>query len=178
MAQEAGSFPPGGGADHQSAEGVEASTFAQDMTMREQVMDIIDAILADSDPKSEGPRNKLRQLIEARPDDPEGALLEHLLETRKASVSEPAVPVRQEVSSVHLESSDAARTVTVPVSQEVREDIQAILADGARVIVECGPGRVLTGLNRRIERNKDIAMLAIEDAESLQQALQACRSNA
>jgi hypothetical protein len=37
---------------------------------------------------------------------------------------------------------------------------------------------VLTGLNRRIERNKDIAMLAIEDAESLQQALQACRSNA
>ena len=129
MAQEAGSFPPGGGAEHQSAEGVEASTFAQDMTMREQVMDIIDAILADSDPKSEGPRNKLRQLIEARPDDPEGALLEHLLETRKASVSEPAVPVRQEVSSVHLESSDAARTVTVPVSREVREDIQAILAD-------------------------------------------------
>ncbi len=58
------------------------------------------------------------------------------------------------------------------------ETIQAILADGARVIVECGPGRVLTGLNRRIERNKDIAMLAIEDAESLQQALQACRSNA
>jgi [acyl-carrier-protein] S-malonyltransferase len=58
------------------------------------------------------------------------------------------------------------------------ETIQAILTGGARVIVECGPGRVLTGLNRRIERNKDIAMLAIEDAESLQQALQACRSNA
>lgn len=58
------------------------------------------------------------------------------------------------------------------------ETIQAILKGGARVIVECGPGRVLTGLNRRIERNKDIAMLAIEDAESLQQALQACRSNA
>lgn len=58
------------------------------------------------------------------------------------------------------------------------ETIRAILAGGARVIVECGPGRVLTGLNRRIERNKDIAMLAIEDAESLQQALHACRSNA
>lgn len=58
------------------------------------------------------------------------------------------------------------------------ETIRAMLADGARVIVECGPGRVLSGLNRRIERNKDIAMLAIEDAESLQQALQACRNNA
>jgi [acyl-carrier-protein] S-malonyltransferase len=58
------------------------------------------------------------------------------------------------------------------------ETIQAMLADGARVILECGPKGVLTGLNRRIERNKDIAMLSIEDADSLQQALQACRSNA
>jgi 3-oxoacyl-[acyl-carrier protein] reductase len=33
---------------------------------------------------------------------------------------------------------------------------------------------VLTGLKRRIERNNEIAMLSIEDAESLQQALQAC----
>jgi [acyl-carrier-protein] S-malonyltransferase len=33
------------------------------------------------------------------------------------------------------------------------ETIQAILKDGARVIVECGAGDVLTGLNRRIERN-------------------------
>ena len=56
------------------------------------------------------------------------------------------------------------------------ETIQAMLAGGARVIVECGPKGVLTGLNRRIERNKDIAMLSIEDAESLQQALQACSS--
>jgi [acyl-carrier-protein] S-malonyltransferase len=53
--------------------------------------------------------------------------------------------------------------------------IQAIVAGGARAIVECGPGRVLTGLNRRIEKNKEIAMLAIEDGESLQQALQTCR---
>lgn len=53
--------------------------------------------------------------------------------------------------------------------------IQAIVAGGARVIVECGPGRVLTGLNRRIEKNKEISMLAIEDSESLERALQACR---
>jgi [acyl-carrier-protein] S-malonyltransferase len=54
------------------------------------------------------------------------------------------------------------------------ETIRAMLADGARAIVECGPKGVLTGLNRRIERNKDIAMLSIEDAESLQHALQVC----
>jgi [acyl-carrier-protein] S-malonyltransferase len=58
------------------------------------------------------------------------------------------------------------------------ETIRAMLADGVRVIVECGPKGVLTGLNRRIEKNKDIAMVAIEDPESLKQALDLCRSNA
>src|SRR5512138_2704286 len=58
------------------------------------------------------------------------------------------------------------------------ETIRAMLASGVRVIVECGPKGVLTGLNRKIERNKDIAMLSIEDAESLQHALDTCRSNA
>jgi [acyl-carrier-protein] S-malonyltransferase len=51
------------------------------------------------------------------------------------------------------------------------ETVRALLASGANAIVECGPGKVLTGLNRRIERNKEIAMLAIEDAASLQEAL-------
>jgi [acyl-carrier-protein] S-malonyltransferase len=58
------------------------------------------------------------------------------------------------------------------------DTIRAMLADGVRVIVECGPKGVLTGLNRRIEKNKDIAMVAIEDPESLKQALDLCRSNA
>mgnify|MGYP006208907161 CR=1 FL=1 len=63
-------------------------------------------------------------------------------------------------------------------TQPVRwtETVRAMLAGGARVLIECGPGKVLTGLNRRIDKNKDIAMLAIEDSESLQQALAACRS--
>jgi [acyl-carrier-protein] S-malonyltransferase len=58
------------------------------------------------------------------------------------------------------------------------ETIRAIVAEGARVIVECGPKRVLTGLNRQIEKNKEIAMLAIEDEASLEAALAACRSHA
>jgi [acyl-carrier-protein] S-malonyltransferase len=80
----------------------------------------------------------------------------------------------------HSDEAGIRKALVEQLVKPVRwtETIQAILKDGARVIVECGPGRVLTGLNRRIERNKDIAMLAFEDAESLQQALQACRSNA
>ncbi|HWK73515.1 MAG TPA: ACP S-malonyltransferase [Povalibacter sp.] len=73
---------------------------------------------------------------------------------------------------------DAASIREALVQQLVKpvrwtETIRAIVAGGARVVIECGPGRVLTGLNRRIEKNKEIAMLAIEDSATLQQALQA-----
>jgi [acyl-carrier-protein] S-malonyltransferase len=78
----------------------------------------------------------------------------------------------------HGGADDVRRALVEQLVKPVRwtETIQAVIAGGARVIVECGPGRVLTGLNRRIEKNKDITMLAIEDSESLQQALQACRA--
>jgi [acyl-carrier-protein] S-malonyltransferase len=95
-----------------------------------------------------------------------------------------AVPEVRDIYTVdvrkHGDEPSIRKALVEQLVKPVRwtETIQAILKDGARVIVECGPGRVLTGLNRRIERNKEIAMLAIEDAESLQQALQACRSNA
>lgn len=53
------------------------------------------------------------------------------------------------------------------------EIVQTLLKNGATSVIECGPGKVLTGLNRRIERNKNIAMLAIEDPASLSEALNA-----
>jgi [acyl-carrier-protein] S-malonyltransferase len=53
------------------------------------------------------------------------------------------------------------------------DTVRDMVAGGATRIIECGPGKVLTSLNRRIERNKDIAMLAIEDPASLAAALAA-----
>ena len=49
--------------------------------------------------------------------------------------------------------------------------VTTILSKGVNVVIECGPGKVLTGLNRRIDRNKDLVMLAIEDSQSLKEAL-------
>jgi EAL domain-containing protein (putative c-di-GMP-specific phosphodiesterase class I) len=121
MAQEEGSFQPDGRA-HSSNDGAEASPFADEMTLHEQVMDIIESILADAEPRSEGTRTRLRELVGARPDDPAGALLVHLLETQKAPAFGTKMPAQ-------LESPDAVRTVTVPVSPELREGIQSILAD-------------------------------------------------
>jgi len=49
--------------------------------------------------------------------------------------------------------------------------VRAMIAAGATRIVECGPGKVLTGLNRRIDKNRDIKMMALEDPASLEEAL-------
>jgi [acyl-carrier-protein] S-malonyltransferase len=54
------------------------------------------------------------------------------------------------------------------------DTIRAMLASGVDVIVECGPGKVLTSLNRRVERRADLQMLAIDDPASLAAALAAC----
>jgi len=50
-----------------------------------------------------------------------------------------------------------------------------MLASGVTTVVECGPGKVLTALNRRIERRPDLSMLAVDDPESLAAALAVCR---
>jgi [acyl-carrier-protein] S-malonyltransferase len=50
-----------------------------------------------------------------------------------------------------------------------------MLASGVTTIVECGPGKVLTALNRRIEKRPDLKMLAVEDPDGLASALAACR---
>ena len=93
-----------------------------------------------------------------------------------------AQPQVQDIYTVDVRKhGDAASIRDALIQQLVKpvrwtETVRAILAGGAKALIECGPRGVLTGLNRRIDKNKDIAMLAIENAESLQQALAACRS--
>ena len=53
--------------------------------------------------------------------------------------------------------------------------MRAIIETGVEEIIECGPGRVLTGLNRRIERRAGLEFLALEDPASLEAALEATR---
>jgi len=55
------------------------------------------------------------------------------------------------------------------------DTVRAMIAAGVTTIVECGPGKVLTALNRRIERRPNLAMLAVEDPEGLAAALDVCR---
>ncbi len=55
------------------------------------------------------------------------------------------------------------------------DTVRAMLASGVTTFVECGPGKVLTSLNRRIERKPELKMLALEDPASIDAALAACQ---
>ncbi len=52
--------------------------------------------------------------------------------------------------------------------------VEAMAAGGAEVFIECGPGKVLTGLNKRIARGSK--GLAVNDPDSLEAALELARS--
>ncbi len=94
-----------------------------------------------------------------------------------------AVP-RWPVYALGLKRHDSAAAirdqVVAQLSSPVRwtDTVRDMVAGGATRIIECGPGKVLTSLNRRIERNKDIAMLAIEDPASLAAAVAAVTGGA
>jgi len=51
--------------------------------------------------------------------------------------------------------------------------VQSLVGRGVNRLVECGPGKVLSGLNRRIDKSPELACLALEDSASLDKALSA-----
>ncbi len=94
------------------------------------------------------------------------------------AAAEFATPALAVLSSVDVERYDAAArmraVLEAQVSNPVRwtDTVQAILAAGQDTLVECGPGRVLTGLGKRIDRSA--THLALEDPDSLAAALEHC----
>ena len=57
------------------------------------------------------------------------------------------------------------------------DTVRAMLASGVTTIVECGPGRVLTSLNRRVARDPGLTLLAVDDPESLARVLAASQES-
>ena len=78
-------------------------------------------------------------------------------------------------SHVDMETDPAAirRVLVQQIESPVRwvETIQKMITLGIGAIVECGPGKVLAGLNKRISR--DARSLAVSDSDSLAVALSA-----
>lgn len=87
----------------------------------------------------------------------------------------PVVPVYVNVDAAPVSSADAARDALArQVSRPVRwdESIQRMIADGATLFVEIGPGKVLTGLIGRIHKeSKRINVQTLADIEPARQAI-------
>jgi [acyl-carrier-protein] S-malonyltransferase len=74
----------------------------------------------------------------------------------------------------HREPADIAANLVRQLASPVRwtTTVLALTAAGATTLIECGPGKVLTPMNKRIDRRPEITCLALEDAATLQAALQ------
>jgi [acyl-carrier-protein] S-malonyltransferase len=77
----------------------------------------------------------------------------------------------------HAEPEEIRELLGRQLSSPVRwtDTLRAVSAGAIAQVIECGPGRVLTGLNRRIERRPDLSFLAMEDPASLDAALAATK---
>ena len=88
-------------------------------------------------------------------------------------LAQPAIPVIHNVDVDEHRDADAirdalARQLWMPVRWT--DTIVALAARGVTRFVECGPGKVLAGLNRRIA--EDAACLALTDPDALAAAVQ------
>jgi [acyl-carrier-protein] S-malonyltransferase len=73
----------------------------------------------------------------------------------QSTVASPRIPVYSNVDATpHVDPDDIRRTLVAQVLRGVRweESIRRMLADGFDTFYEIGPGRVLTGLLKRIDR--------------------------
>jgi len=88
-----------------------------------------------------------------------------------------ATPSIKVIHNVDVASHDDAAAIKEVLAAQLYspvrwvETIQALAANGVDTIVECGPGKVLAGLNKRIDR--DMNALPVFDTASLAKALEA-----
>ena len=96
-------------------------------------------------------------------------LLAKLAETR---LQPPEFPVVHNADSrTHEQAAEIRDALALQLIRPVRwvESVNRLRDLGATILVEPGPGRILTGLNKRIDRN--LKTMAVHDSTSLDKAL-------
>jgi [acyl-carrier-protein] S-malonyltransferase len=98
------------------------------------------------------------------------ARLDALAVRQPAMAYVSAVDARQ-----HTDPADIRELLVRQISSPVRwtDSVRALAGAGVAQIIECGPGRVLTGLNRRIERKAELTFAPLDDPASLETLLAA-----
>jgi [acyl-carrier-protein] S-malonyltransferase len=95
---------------------------------------------------------------------------------RSVDIRTPALPVLHNADVKEAGSADEIKDALVrQLVQPVRwvETVRALAAAGATHIVECGPGKVLAGLNKRIAPESGV--VALNDASAFEEALRALK---
>jgi [acyl-carrier-protein] S-malonyltransferase len=93
---------------------------------------------------------------------------------KQLKIETPRIPV---LHNAHVQAENNANAIRDALVRQVEspvrwvETIQKMAADGVDKLIECGPGKVLAGLNKRI--NKSTQTLPVYDSETLRQALAA-----
>jgi [acyl-carrier-protein] S-malonyltransferase len=91
---------------------------------------------------------------------------------QQVQITTPAVPVIQNADVAAFSTAEEIKSALVEqLFRPVRwiETVQALAKNGATTVIECVPGKVLTGLNKRIESN--LNCLAISDEAGLNAAI-------
>lgn len=89
---------------------------------------------------------------------------------REIPIQPPRIPV---LHNVHVASEPSPDAIRIALARQVEapvrwvETVKKIESAGARAIIECGPGKVLTGFNKRIVSAADV--LFIHDPASLKE---------
>jgi len=94
----------------------------------------------------------------------------------KVRIESPSVPVLHNLDARATVSAEGIRAaLAAQAASPVRwiETIQAFVSQGITHVVECGPGKVLTGLVKRIA--PELEALALNDADAIAAAISATR---
>jgi [acyl-carrier-protein] S-malonyltransferase len=98
------------------------------------------------------------------------------LECAAAEIRSPRIRYLSAVDAVeHADPDDIRALLVRQLSSAVRwtATVTAMSGSGVTKMAECGPGGVLAGLMKRIERRRETQIFTIEEPESFQAALTA-----
>jgi [acyl-carrier-protein] S-malonyltransferase len=104
--------------------------------------------------------------------------------SEKLASLEVRVPKFQYISAVdarpHAQPDDIRVLLVKQLASPVRwlDTVRALVATGIRHIIECGPGKVLTGLNKRIDKQSGVQFMSLDDLESVDAAVNSSRGSA
>lgn len=97
-------------------------------------------------------------------------------EVENVALSEPIIPVVSNVTAQLLTNvEDIKNEMVEQVTNSVlwQQNVETLLAEGVTIFIECGPGKVLSGLVKKIDRSAQV--YCVYDEASFEQVVEASK---